>query len=195
MQFIVYNALTALKNSTYGTIILVTGFSSVMGSILKDLQIQQYIISVTDIGRQQLAEELIEIFQQYTTSNANFFCNSNNTAGSFEAYTETSTLNKWTRLASTPLPQYYGLAVLLADFTSVSWLKSCYNLNFFQYQTNSLQKQIAGNFTNYINSSRVAVIVGSNSSRHCFCLYCVYFVGYFTMANLKSISTMYHYKV
>ena len=139
-----------------------------MGSILKDLQIQQYIISFADIGRQELMEELIEIFQKYTTSNANFFCNPNNTAESFESYTETPTFNKWTRLASTPLPQYYGLAVLLADLTSVSWLKSCYNLNFFQYQTNSLQKQIAGNFTNYINSSQVAVIVGNNSSMSSF---------------------------
>ena len=144
-----------------------------MGSILKDLQIQQYIVSFTDIGRQQLAEELIEIFQQYTASNASFLCNPNNTADSFEAYIETTTLNKWTRLASTPLPQYFGLALLLADFASVGWLKSCYNLNFFQYQTNSLQKQIAGNFTNYINSSHVAVIVGSNSSkaRHSFLLH------------------------
>lgn len=135
-----------------------------MGSILKDLNIQQYIVSFNDEQREDLYEELEKIFQVYTAQNENFFCNPNNTESSFEAGTETLTLNQWTRLASTPLPQYYGLAVLLADLSATQWLLSCYYLDFFKYQTSDYQLQIAGNFSSYVNSSRVAVIIGNNSS-------------------------------
>lgn len=146
------------------TLVLISGFSPIMGSILKDLQIQQYIVSFTDIGRQELDKELELLFQQYSITDATFFCNPNNSMSSFEMNLETTTMNQWTRLASTPLPQYYGLGILFADMTSQAWLQSCFYLSFFQYQTSPKEQQIANNFTSYINSSQLAIIISADSS-------------------------------
>lgn len=137
-----------------------------MGSILKDLKIQQYIISHNDIGRKELDEELERLLQAQTAANSSFKCNPNNSAAAFDSGIETLSMNQWTRLGSTPLPQYFGLSALLADFTSVSWLHSCFYQNFFQNQTSSLENQLSANFSVYVDSTRVAVIISKNSSMY-----------------------------
>ena len=145
--------------------IIISGYSQVMGSILKELQIRQYIVAITGIGRTMLDSELVRFFQRYFVSNPNFFCNSNNTEPSFESGVETLELNSFTRVMSIVLPQYYALQILLTDFGSLGWLQSCEYLDFFKTQTSALEQGIVSNISSYINNkSHVGIIIGNFTS-------------------------------
>lgn len=64
--------LQSLQSATNGPLMLIGSFSPVMGSILKQLQLKEYIVGYQGTKRDRLNYELVRLFQRQAASNPSF---------------------------------------------------------------------------------------------------------------------------
>lgn len=64
--------LRTLQNGTSGQLLLIGTFAPVVGSILKQLQLPEYIIGLQGSARDLLNYELVRLFQRKSINNPNF---------------------------------------------------------------------------------------------------------------------------